>query len=419
MTDVTSSTTVILGAGQAGGETALALRQQGYAGRIVVVGAENHPPYRRPPLSKAFLAGQADAASLLIRPADAYEKANIELRLGATAAGIDRAARTVTLENGETFNYDHLVLATGGRVRRLALPGGDAANVLYLRDIQDAERLRAAISPEKRVVIVGGGYIGLEVAASAVKAGAKVTVLEAAPRLLARVAEADLSAFFEALHRTNGVDIQTGVSVTGFEVAEGHVTAVVAGDRRIEADVVVVGIGLIPNTALAEAAGLPVDNGIVVDEFARTNDPAILAVGDCAHHAHPVLGRRIRLESVPSASEMAKVAASVVVGAPKPIAAAPWFWSDQFDAKLQMAGMTDGHDRVVERRLPDAPGGAAVFMLCYLREGRLVAVASVNRAQEFMAARELVGRGATIDPDKLADPGTPLKDLLAALGSAT
>lgn len=218
MSEVTTSTTVILGAGQAGGETALALRQMGYAGRIVLAGNETHLPYRRPPLSKAFLAGTADAASLLIRPADAYAKAEIELRLGTTATAIDRAARTVTFGDGDTVVYDHLVLATGGRVRRLPMVGGDAPNVYYLRDIADAERLKDALVPGKRVVVVGGGYIGLEVAASAVKAGASVSVLEAAPRLLARVAEADLAGFFETLHRNNGVDVQVGVNVSALEL---------------------------------------------------------------------------------------------------------------------------------------------------------------------------------------------------------
>ena len=408
------STTVILGAGQAGGETALALRQLGYSGRIVLAGSETHLPYRRPPLSKAFLAGQADEASLLIRPAEAWEKAEIDVRLGVTATAIDRAARTVTFDDGETLGYDHLVLALGGRVRALPLPGAQAPNVHYLRNIADAQRLREALTPGKRVVVVGGGYIGLEVAASAVKAGTSVTLLEAAPRLLARVAEADLAGFFATLHRDNGVDVQTGVGVTALERdASGNVVAVVAGEKRLPADVVVVGIGLIPNTELAQAAGLQVDNGIVVDEFARTSDPAILAVGDCAH---PALGRRIRLESVPSASEMAKVAASVVHGeTPKAVATEPWFWSDQFNAKLQMVGMTEGHDAVVERRLPDAQG-AAVFMLFYLRAGAMVAAASINRAQEFLAARELVGRRAVIDPARLADAATPLKTLLAELG---
>ncbi|WP_249277475.1 NAD(P)/FAD-dependent oxidoreductase [Pandoraea sp. PE-S2R-1] len=412
-------TTVILGAGQAGGETALALRALGYTGRIVLAGSETHLPYRRPPLSKAFLAGQADEASLLIRPADAWEKAEIDVRLGVTATAIDRAARTVTFDDGQTLGYDHLVLALGGRVRRLPMPGGDAANVYYLRDIADAQRLREALTPGKRVIVVGGGYIGLEVAASAVKAGTTVTVLEAAPRLLARVAEADLADFFATLHRENGVNVQVGVGVSALEQdANGQVVAVVAGEQRLPADVVVVGIGVLPNAELAQAAGLAVDNGIVVDEFARTSDPAILAVGDCAHHEHPALGRRIRLESVPSASEMAKVAASVVHGdAPKAVATAPWFWSDQFNAKLQMVGMTEGHDAVVERRLPDAQG-AAVFMLFYLRDGAVVAAASINRAQEFLAARELVGRRAVIDPARLADAATPLKTLVAELSTA-
>ncbi|MES2258400.1 MAG: FAD-dependent oxidoreductase [Pseudomonadota bacterium] len=402
------STVVIVGAGQAGGETALALRQQGYAGRIVLIGEETHPPYRRPPLSKTYLNGELAAAALLLRSEEAYATAGIELMLGRQVEAIARNDRTVICKDGATLHYDHLVLATGGQVRKLALPGSDAPNVYYLRTIADARRLREALAPGRRVVVVGGGYVGLEVAASAAKAGAQVTVLEGASRLLARVAGAELSVFFETLHRAHGVDIQTGVAVSGFEFKDGKVVSVLAGGRAFTADCVIVGIGLIPGTALAENAGLEVSDGIVVDEFARTGDERIYAVGDCARHFHPALGRSVRLESVPSASEMAKAAASAIVGKPKPISAVPWFWSDQFGIKLQMAGMPEGHDAFVERRAP----GSAAFSLCYLREGQLIAVASVNAPLDFQAARELIARKLPVNALTLADTATPLRNAL-------
>lgn len=405
---------VICGAGQAGAETALALRQQGHAGAITLIGDEPHAPYRRPPLSKTCLAGQVALATLLIRPPEAYAGAGIALMLGRRGVAIDRGGATLTLDDGTIVPYDRLVLALGGQARQLALDGAGAANLHYLRGIADADRLRAELAPGRRIVVIGGGYVGLEVAASAARAGARVTVLEAGPQLLARVAEPELSNFFQELHRANGVVIHTGTAVTGLELEHGRVRAVLAGTRRIEADAIVVGIGLLPHTALALAAGLEVADGIVVDEYARSSDPAILAVGDCARHFHPLLGRSVRLESVPSASEMARVAASVIVGAPQAIGALPWFWSDQFDARLQMAGFADGHDKVVLRTLGSAPGGAA-FSACYLRDGRLIAVACVNAAQEFQAARELIVRQIALDPARLADPAVALKSLLAAV----
>lgn len=399
--------TVILGAGQAGGETATWLRQLGYKGGITLVGEEPHPPYRRPALSKGYLSGAQPMAGLLLRPAAAYDGLGIVLRTGTRAIAIDRAGHTVTLSDGETLRYDRLVLALGGRARRLALPGTEASNLLYLRGLDDADAIRRHLLPGKRMVVVGGGYIGLEVAATAVKAGLDVTVLEAAPRLLARVAEPDLSAFFETLHRDAGVSVRTSAIVDGVDLAGDRITAVRCGDACIPADVVVVGIGLVPNTELAEAAGLAVDNGILVDGNARSDDPDVFAVGDCANHLNPWLGGRARIESVPSASELARAAAGIIAGSPKPVSSVPWFWSEQFDVKLQMVGFPGAYDSVVRR----GPPGGRSFSLFYRLGDRLQAVACVNRPQDFPVARELVMRRAATADAALADPAAALKDV--------
>lgn len=408
MSNHTDPTTVILGAGQAGGETAIWLRQFGHTGRIVLVGEEPHPPYRRPPLSKAYLSGKQALATLLIRPAQAYADLGIELLTGIRAVAIDRNKPCVALADGRILPYDRLVLALGGRVRRLTLPGADAPNLLYLRSLDDADALARHLVEGHRMVVVGGGYVGLEVAATAVKAGMLVTVLEASPRLLARVAEPDLSAFFEALHRSEGVEVRTNAAVTGFDRHGERITAVRVGDERIPADVVVAGIGLIPNVELANDAGLAVEDGILVDEQARTSDPLILAVGDCANPVNPPLGRRLRLESVPSASELARAAAATIIGSPKPVAAIPWFWSEQFTVKLQMAGLPDNHDSIIQRGTMETRS----FSLFYRKGERLLAVASVNRMAEFPIVRELIARHAVIPATQLADTAIPLKTLL-------
>ncbi len=403
---------VIIGAGQAGSEAAMILRSYGHAGSITLLGAEAHLPYQRPPLSKAYLSGAATAESLQVRSAAAYEKAGIAVRMGTMVEKIDRHNRVVHLSAGEDLHYDRLILATGGRPRPMRVPGAELGNIFYLRTIDDVEKMRAAFAPGQRVVIVGGGYVGLEVAAVAVKMGLAVTVLEGASRVLARVTAPVMSEFYERVHRGNGVDIRTGVVVSGFVAAADGVGVggVECGeDDPIPCDLVIIGIGLIPNTELAEEAGLVVDGGIVVDHEGRTTDPHIYAVGDCAmHESHGFMDRKLRLESVPNALEQARTVAAAMTGRPLPPATAPWFWSDQYDLKLQMVGLSEGYDEVVLRGGTDGTS----FIAFYLKEGRVLSADAVNRLGEFMVAKRLVASRRSIAAADLADESRPLKELV-------
>ncbi|HUP90792.1 MAG TPA: FAD-dependent oxidoreductase [Solimonas sp.] len=402
---------VIVGAGQAGGQLASEVRQLGYAGRLTIVSDEPHLPYKRPPLSKGFLAGSVAQDALYVMPKATLDKHGIEFIGPAAATRIDRAAHELELADGRRIPYDKLALTTGGRARPLNLPGASRPNVFLLRTIADVEGIRAHCAPGKRAVIVGGGFIGLESAAVLVKMGLKVTVLEGLPRVLARVTVPEVSAFFERAHREAGIDLRTGAAVAALE-GEPNVTQVVLGDgARVEADFVVIGIGLIPNTELATEAGLAVDNGIVVDEFTRTSDPDIVAAGDCTNHPNDFLGRRIRLESVQNAMEQARTAAGVLLGRETPYRAVPWFWSDQYDIKLQMVGLSAGFDRMVLRGDPATQRNFAVF---YLKDGHLIAADTVGRPQEFMLAKKLVALRTRLDPAQLADELVPLKTLVPA-----
>jgi 3-phenylpropionate/trans-cinnamate dioxygenase ferredoxin reductase subunit len=416
MTVNASSTVVIVGAGHATAEFAIALRQEGHTGRIVAVGDEPHLPYQRPPLSKAYLSGDATRESLYLRPRSLYEKTGIEFNLGIRVEEIDRKNKHVVLSDGGTLQYTNLVLNTGGRARRLSLPGAERAermdNFCYVRTIEEIDGLRRHMEPGLRLVIIGGGYIGLEVAAQATKRGMQVTVLEALPRVLARVTAPELSAFYERIHRAAGVDIRTSVEVKGFEFdpLKEAVSGVLCADgTRVPADVVIAGIGLIPNTELAQAAGLAVENGIVVDEYTRTSDPDIYSAGDCTNLPSALYGRRLRLESVPNAVGQARTAAAALCGKLRPYDAVPWFWSDQYHLKLQMVGLSQGYDQLVVRGSTDNESFAAF----YLRRGKLISADAVNRAQEFMVAKHLVANAAAIDPQRLADESIPLKALLA------
>ncbi len=410
---------VIAGGGQAGGEAAIQLRQNGFEGRVVLVGDEPYLPYSRPPLSKAFLSGELDAESLLLRASSTYEEAGIEALTSSSVTTIDRAGHCVTLSGGMVLGYSKLILATGGRARPMRVAGADLANIFYLRSISDVEQLQAAFLPGKRLVIVGGGYIGLEVAAVAIKLGLDVTVLEGAARVLARVTSPEMSAFYTRVHTEHGVKIRTDVVVSGFEagadgVSVGHV-AFGAGET-VDADLVLIGIGLIPNCELAEAAGLAVENGITVDGHGRTSDPDIFAIGDCASHAsHGFLARKVRLESVPNAIEQARIAAAEICGKPVPAVTAPWFWSDQYKLKLQMVGLSDGYDRLVIR----GDMAAASFITFYLKDQRIIAADAVNRPAEFMVAKRLVGEQKMVAAEALADETQPLKLLLAAASAHT
>lgn len=388
---------VIVGASHAGAQLAASLRQEGWDGEIILVGNESALPYQRPPLSKAYLADKCARAELAIRSSDFYVKQRIQLN-DATVAAIDRLAGHIVLNNGEVLRYDKLALCTGARPRRLTTPGADLAGVCYLRTAADVAIIRECTRAGRRAVIVGGGYIGLETAASLRALGLEVTVLEATERVLERVTAPEVSAFFDRVHREEGVNIRTDALVDGV-CGDGRVREVIlASGESIPADLVIVGIGVEPNTDLAAAAGLPVDNGIVIDDHARTSDPDILAAGDCASHHMARYGRRIRLESVPSAGEQAKVAAATVCGKSKQIAALPWFWSDQYDLKLQIAGLNTGYDEVI---LSGNPNQDRDFTCFYLREGELIAADCVNRPRDFVFSKRVITQGTPIGPAEL------------------
>lgn len=400
---------VIVGGGQAAGETASELRKQGFEGRIVIVSEESQPPYKRPPLSKAYLAGSIQQEQLFVMQPPILEKHRIEFRGGVKVTAIDRVAQEVVLSDGGRLGYDRLVLATGGRARPLPVPGADAPNVFVLRSIDDVTRIRERCAEGKRVVIVGGGFIGLEVAAVLLKQGLDVTVLEGLDRVLARVTAPEVSTFFEQVHREAGVTLHTGAQVAEL-VGSPEVTAVKLADgREIPADFVIAGIGLIANTELAAEAGLVVDNGIVVDEFAQTSDPLVYAAGDCTNHPSAFLGRRVRLESVQNAMEQGRAVARNLMGKAEAYQNVPWFWSDQYDLKLQMVGISTGYEQLVLRGDPKTERSFAAF---YLKGGKLVAADAVSKPQDFMMAKKMVAEGKTLDPRQLADVSVSLKDLM-------
>ena len=397
---------VIVGASHAGAQLGASLRQGGWAGKISIVGEEALPPYHRPPLSKGYLAAEKHRDDLLIRPAAFYEKQGIDLILGNRVTGLDRANRTLSLHDGGSIPYSKLALTTGARVRKLSLPGHELDGVFYLRDLDDVDRIRGFIGAGKSAVIIGGGYIGLETAASMRKLGMRVTVLEALPRVLQRVTAPEVSAFYSRVHAEEGVTIITEAGVDSIQ-GNNSVEAVALSDGpAIQADLVVIGVGVMPATELAEAAGLAVNNGIVVDEFARTSDPDIVAAGDCTHHHNPIYDCRLRLESVQNATDQAKVAANTLCGKLDAYHALPWFWSDQYDLKLQIAGLSQGFDRVVLRG--DSAAGRS-FAAFYFSGEKLLAVDAINRPKEFMATRRALTTGQSADPAMLADEAVDIQ----------
>jgi 3-phenylpropionate/trans-cinnamate dioxygenase ferredoxin reductase component len=398
---------VIVGAGQAGAQAAASLRQEGFEGSILLLGEEIWPPYQRPPLSKKFLSGELDEERLYLRPEAFYAQSGIETRWGARAVSLDRAAKTVTLADGGTVAYGRLILSTGTRVRKLPVPGADLPGVHYLRGIDDVRALRADFRPGARLVIAGAGYIGLEVAAVAVKAGLDVTVAEMAPRCLARVTSPVMSAFFHDVHTAAGVKLRYNAGLEAIDGAA-RVERVTAGGETLPADAVLIGAGVLPNVELAQEAGLAVDNGIVVDEHGASSDAAIYAAGDCTNHPNALLGRRLRLESVQNAIDQAKAVAAAIAGKPKPYAEVPWFWSDQYDLKLQMAGLSAAGDTVILRGDP----ASRKFAAFYLHDGKLAAVDAVNAAPEYMTGRMMIAKGLAPDPARLADPSVPMKALM-------
>jgi 3-phenylpropionate/trans-cinnamate dioxygenase ferredoxin reductase subunit len=396
---------VIAGGGQAGLEAVAALRTQGYAGTLTLICEETHAPYQRPPLSKDFLAGKMQAESLPLRALAYYEKQNIDLVLGDAVAAIDRAGKRVVLASGGTVAYSHLILAVGARNRPLPVKGGGHA--LYLRSLDEAASLREKIPAARSVAVIGGGFIGLEVAAAARKFEKVVTVIEAAPRLMIRAVSPLLSEFFLKVHREHGTEVLLGAMAT--EVAADGLT--LNDGRKITADLIVAGIGVIPNIEVAAVAGLAVKDGIVVDEFLRTSDPDIFAIGDCADHPNQFAtgypGGRTRLESVQNAVDQAKCVARAITGKPSPYADVPWFWTDQFEIRFQMAGLAAGHDEPVVRGSIEN----RKFSVFYFRAGRLIAVDSINRVGDHVAARKLLATGTPITPAQAADEMADLKKL--------
>jgi 3-phenylpropionate/trans-cinnamate dioxygenase ferredoxin reductase component len=402
---------VIVGAGQAAAQAVDVLRRKGHAGSLVVVGDEPALPYQRPPLSKKYLSGAMARDRLPIRHQSFYDEHRVELRLGRRVTSLDRQARRLVLDDGSELAYDALLLATGSTPRRLATPGSALEGIHYLRTMADTDRLREAARPGARVVVVGGGYIGLEVAATCRELGVDVTVLEMADRVMNRVVCEPVSRYYEAEHRKHGVQIVLGARMLDFfGDARGRVAGVRCADgSEHPADFAVVGVGVLAEDALARAAGLHCDNGIVVDEYCRTSDPAIWAIGDCTSQPSLRYGYRVRLESVDNAFEQAGTAALDILGTPLAHDKVPWFWSDQYHHKLLIVGLSQGHDRWVLRGDPASHS----FSAAYLRGGELIAIDTVNNAKDQMAARKLVAARVHPDPAKLADPAIPLRDTVA------
>ncbi len=399
-------TIVVAGGGHAAAQVVDSLRRDGYAGRLVMACGEPVIPYQRPPLSKKFLAGELEAERLPIRPASFYENIRCELMLGNPAVTIDTHGRKLGLADGGSLAYDKLVLAIGGHARPIPVPGADLPGVHVLRTIADVEAIRAKLKPGVRVAIVGAGYIGLECAATFRKLGHDVTVIEMMDRVMNRVVAPEMSLFYQSEHAGHGVNLLTDRKVQGF-LGNGSVHTVECDDgTHVPADLVIVGIGLVPNCALAEGAGLRCEDGIAVDEHCRTSDPDIYAIGDCCSHPSPRYGRRIRLESVDNAFEQAKSASANICGKPTPHDKTPWFWSDQYELKLQIVGLSQHYDQVVLRGDP----AMRSFSCCYLRGGELIALDAVNHAKDFMSARKLIAERVKPDRSRLADDSLALKE---------
>jgi len=402
---------VIVGAGHGGAAAAVALRQAGFAGSIALVGRENEPPYERPPLSKDYMAGEKPFERLYIRPPEFWAGKGIELLLSTEIASVDAGAQTLTCADERTLGYGDLIWATGGDPRKLTCPGAEFTGVHAVRDRADVDAIMAELTGAMRIVVVGGGYIGLEAAAVLTKLGKHVTLLEALPRVLARVAGEDLSAFFAAEHRSHGVDLRTGAMVTSLHGKDMRVTAVeLDGGEIVPADMVIVGIGIVPAVGPLLAAGASGGNGVDVDASCRTSLPNVYAIGDCAAHANDFAeGAVIRLESVQNANDQAGVAARAICGDVQPYHATPWFWSNQYDLRLQTVGLSSGHDATVLRGDP----ATRSFSVIYLKSGRVAALDCVNNIKDYTQGRKLVETAAAIDPARLADTAIPLKTWLA------
>ncbi len=396
----------IIGAGQAAAQLIDSLRRRGYVGAITLVGDEGFP-YQRPPLSKKYLAGELGLDRLQLRQPTYFDEQRVELRLGRRAIAINRHSKQVQLDDGTMLEYEHLVIATGSHPRRLKMPGADLAGVHYLRSLSDADHLRTEVHVGQHAVIIGGGYIGLEVAATLRQLGMEVTVLEMADRVMNRVVAEPVSRYYEREHASHGVKIELGARVLALRGdTDGRIAAVETDRGNIAANLVVVGIGVLPTDELAQSAGLACDNGVIVDEYCRTSDPAIFAIGDCSNHPSAHYGRRIRLESVDNAFEQANTVAANITGTPTQHDRVPWFWSDQYHHKLLIVGLADGHDRAILRGDPANHS----FSVCYLRDGEFIAIDTVNMAKDQMAARKLIASRMRPDVTKLSDISIALKD---------
>jgi 3-phenylpropionate/trans-cinnamate dioxygenase ferredoxin reductase subunit len=399
---------IIAGAGHAAGQAVATLRQKKWPGEIVLAGEEPWLPYQRPPLSKKFLAGELPAERLYVKPPAFYEDPSITLKLETRVDGIDRAARSLLFKGGGSLGYDVLILALGARARRLPpLPGSDLAGIHYLRNVQDVQQIQQGLIEGRHLVIIGAGYIGLEVAAVASRLGLKVTVVEMQDRVMKRVVAPPVSAFYAREHREHGVELRLQTGLAGFSGQEQVDGVILADGSVLPADLVVIGIGIVPNTEVAAAAGLEVSDGIVVDEHCRTSDERIYAVGDCTMHPNSLIGRSVRLESVQNALEQARTAASNICGEDSRYAEIPWFWSDQYDLKLQIAGLSQGYDSAVVRGDP----GKRSFSCVYLSGSRILAVDAINNPKDFLQSKKLIADRARMDLERLADASIELKGL--------
>jgi len=408
---MSQQTCLIIGASHAGAQLALSLHQGGWSGRIVLIGDEAAEPYQKPPLSKDFLSGAKTLEHIPIRPASVFEHAGIELMPGRHVESIDRGSKTVILDDGNTLAYDKLALTVGALPVTIPLTGSDKHGVSYLRNLADVAQIRPHIVKGKSAVIVGGGYIGLEAGAVLRRCGMNVAVLEALPRVLQRVTAPVVSRFYQRLHHEEGLNIVTSTRVTSIEGDKRVERVFCADGAEFDASLVIIAVGVRPNTGLAARAGLGVDDGIRVDEYACTSDPDIVAAGDCTRHFNPIYQRQVRLESVQNATDQARTAAATLNGKPEPYHALPWFWSDQYDVKLQIAGLSEGYDNTVLRGNPEAGRSFAVF---YFKGERLLAVDAINRPGEFMVGKKLLMHGHSVDKSKLADDTVPAKQLLGS-----
>ena len=400
---------IIIGASHAAAQTSVSLRQGGWTGEITVIGDEAVLPYHRPPLSKDFLSGQKSIDDILIRPVESYAAANIDMKLGVRADAINRDEKAILTDDGDTLTYSKLVLATGARIRRLPIPGEDIENAFYLRDTQDVLAIKEKAETAKSALIIGGGYIGLETAASLRKQGLEVTVIEAMPRILQRVTAPVMSDFYRRVHGEEGVQIFENVIASEIKETDGEIEVLTSCKKSFKADMVIIGIGVVPNVELAERAGLKTGNGIEVNEFCQTSDPNIYAAGDVTWHYNPIYKEHVRLESVPNATEQGKVIAAHINGAPKPYHSLPWFWSDQFDLKLQIAGLSMGFDDVVIRG--DINTGRS-FAAYYFKNDQFIAVDAVNAPRDFMFGKMSLTKGVNLDKVLIRNSALNLKECI-------